>query len=191
MRSAPLSALYVSLDLKNLVFHDSGRHLNLNDIVGVCTDQCFTYRRLIGDLSLKAVSLCGTYDLQLHIFLKFIIMNLNLAAYADSVKIDFVLYYNLSVLEDLLDLLDTYLDISLLILCCIVLCVLRKVSLLSGLFDLSCYFFSLNNFQIVQLIFQFSEICKKSRAKSQISTRLFYIILPGLIPYFFSGKRSL
>ena len=143
-----MSALYVSLDLKNLVFHDSGRHLNLNDIVGVCTDQCFTYRRLIGDLSLKAVSLCGTYDLQLHIFLKFIIMNLNLAAYADSVKIDFVLYYNLSVLEDLLDLLDTCLDISLLILCCIVLCVLRKVSLLSSLFDLSCYFFSLNNFQI-------------------------------------------
>jgi len=86
-------------------------------------------------------------------------MNLNLAAYADSVKIDFVLYYNLSVLEDLLDLLDTCLDISLLILCCIVLCVLRKVSLLSGLFDLSCYFFSLNNFQIVQLVFQFSKSC--------------------------------
>ena len=64
----------------------------------------------------QAVSLCGTYDLQLHVFLKFIIMNLNLAAYADSVKIDFVLYYNLSVLEDLLDLLDTCLDISLLIL---------------------------------------------------------------------------
>ena len=86
-------------------------------------------------------------------------MNLNLAAYADSVKINFVLYYNLGILEDLLDLLDTCLDISLLILCCIVLCVLRKVSLLSGLFDLSCYFFSLNNFQIVQLVFQFSKSC--------------------------------
>ena len=83
-------------------------------------------------------------------------MNLNLAAYADSVKIAFVLYYNLGIFKDLLDLLDTCLDISLLILCCIVLCVLRKVSLFSGFFDLSCYFFSLNIFLIVQLVFQFS-----------------------------------
>ena len=133
VRSAPLPVLYVSLDLKNFVFHDSGRHFNLNDIVGVSADQRLTYRRLVGDLTLKAVSLCGTYDLQLHVFIKLIIMNLNLAAYADSVKINFVLYYNLGILEDLLDLLDTCLDISLLVFCCILLSMLRREVMVAAL----------------------------------------------------------
>ena len=106
------------------------------------TDQCFTYWGLIGNLALKAVSLCRANDFQLNVFFKFIIMNLYLTAYINLVKVYLILNNNLCILQDLLDLFDTCLNISLLILCSIVLCILRQVTLLSGLFNLTRNFFS-------------------------------------------------
>ena len=105
------------------------------------TDQCFTYWRLIGNLALKAVSLCRANDFQLNVFFKFIIMNLYLTSYINLVKVYLILNNNLCILQDLLDLFDTCLNISLLILCSIVLCILRQVTLLSGLFNLTRNFF--------------------------------------------------
>ena len=73
-------------------------------------------------------------------------MYFDFASNIDSVKINFILYNNLCILEDLLDLFDTSLDISLLVFCSIVLSVLGKVTLFSRFFDLLCYFFSFDNF---------------------------------------------
>ena len=58
-----------------------------------------------------------------------------------------ILYDDFYVLKDLLNLLDTGLDVALLILRCIVLCVLGKVALLARLFDLASNFFSLFTFK--------------------------------------------
>ena len=73
-------------------------------------------------------------------------MYFDFASNIDSVKINFILYNNFCILEDLLDLFDTSLDISLLVFCCIVLSVLGKVTLISRFLDLLCYFISFDNF---------------------------------------------
>ena len=62
------------------------------------TDKCFSYGRFVGDFAFKAVSLCGTYDLQLDVFFEFKIVYFNLTSNADLVQIYFVLYNNFSIL---------------------------------------------------------------------------------------------
>ena len=90
--------LYVSLDLQNFVFHDSGWHLNFYYITCVSTHKCFSNRRFVGDLAFKAVSLCGTYNFQFDIFFKFEIVYFYFTSNADLVKVYFVLNYNFSIL---------------------------------------------------------------------------------------------
>ena len=106
-------------------------------------DQGLSYRRLVGDLALQAVCLGGTYQILNSISSSNSTSRyLYCAADADLVQIHLIFYYDFRILQDLLDLLDSCLDIALLVLCCVVLGVLGEVSLLSGLLDLSCYFFS-------------------------------------------------
>lgn len=50
------------------------------------------------EICFKAVSLCGTYDLQLDVFFEFKIVYFNLTSNADLVQIYFVLYNNFSIL---------------------------------------------------------------------------------------------
>ena len=134
--------LNITLDFQHFVLHDTGWQLYFYDIACVCADQGLSYRRLVGNLTFQAVCLGGSNQLQFHIFFKFEVMYFHFTSYADLVKVYFVLNYDLSVLQDLLDLFNTCFDISLLIFSCIVLCILGQVSLLSCLFDLTCYFFS-------------------------------------------------
>ena len=67
------------------------------------------------------------------------------AANADSVKVHFILNYNLCVFKNLLDFFDSCFDISLLILCSIILSILGQITLLSCFFDFFCNFFSFYN----------------------------------------------
>ena len=154
LRSAPLSArTYVSQSER--AFRQFRWHLNLNDIVGVCTDQRFTYRAHWRSFHLKAVSLYGT-DLpapclpQTHL-----IIDANLAAYADSVKIDFV-STTTSALPRILPISSMRaLDISLLIAPSYS-TFSRKISCsLASLILPYLTSFLLTSFQVIKLVFQF------------------------------------
>ena len=127
--------LDISLDRKYFVLHNSGRCFYIDNIILVRADQSFSYRRLIGDLSLKAVSLCGTYDLELDFFVILQIQYVYFTSDIDLIGIYFVLNNNLCIFKDFFDLFNSCLDVTLLIFCCIVLGVLGKVSLLSCFFD--------------------------------------------------------
>ena len=122
-------------------------------------DQRFSYRRLIGDFALQAVCLCGTYDLEFNLLIKLYIIDVYLTSYIDSVGVYLILYDNFGIFQDLFDLLDTCLNVSLLILRCIVLCVLGQVSLLSRFLDFLSDFFSAVYLQIMKLLLQFLESC--------------------------------
>ena len=107
---------------------------------------------LVADLVLKAVGLGGTHDEILHLLVKLHVQKLHLAADVDLVSVDLVLNHNLRILKQLFQLLDTKLDIPLLILSRIILSILGQVALFPCFLDLLRNFFSLYNFQILQLI---------------------------------------
>ena len=136
------ASLNITLDFQHFVLHDTGWQLYFYNITCVCAHKSLSYRRFVRNLAFQAVCLCGANQLQFYIFVKLEVMYSYFTSYADLVKIDFVLNYNLSVLQDFLNFFNTRFDISLLIFSCIVLCILGQVSLLSCLFDLTCYFFS-------------------------------------------------
>ena len=137
----------MNVDIKYFVLDNSCLCLNINDIIDFLSDQCVTYRRLIGNLSFQTVRLCRTNNLELHLFIKCNVVNLYCTSDINLIKINFILYYNFCILQDCLKLLDTGFDISLLVFRCIILSVLGKVPLLSCLFDLTCNFFSLYYFR--------------------------------------------
>jgi len=66
--------------------------------------------------------------------------------------IDFFLDDDLNIFEDLLEFFNAGLDVSLLILCCIVFSILRQIALLSRFFDLLCDFLTAHNLQLMQFI---------------------------------------
>ena len=151
--------LNITLDFQHFVLHDTGWQLYFYNITCVCAHKSLSYRRFVRNLAFQAVCLCRANQLQFYIFFELKVMYFNLTSYADLVKIDFVLNYNLSVLQDFLNFFNTRFDISLLIFSCIVLCVLRQVSLLSCIFALASYFFSIYYLLIMQLFFKIFKSC--------------------------------
>ena len=101
----------------------------------MCADQSFSNRRLVGDFSFQAVCLGGTNDLELDLFVILQIQYVYFTSDIDLIRIYFILNNNFCVFQDFFDLFNSCLDIALLIFCCIVLCVLGKVSLLSCFLD--------------------------------------------------------
>ena len=108
------------------------------------TDRC-----LVGNLSGQAVRLRGTHDEVGHFLIELLIIELYTAADID-LTLDRVIH-DLNVLQQCLELDDSRLDVSLLILRCIVLCVLGKIALLSRFLDLLCDHLSLVDLQIMKL----------------------------------------
>ena len=134
--------LNITLDFQHFVLHDTGWQFHLYHITCMCSHKSFSHRRFVGNLTFQTVCLCRANQLQFYIFFKFKVMYFDLASYTDLIKIYFILNNNLSIFQDFLNFFNTCFDISLLIFSCIVLCILRQVSLLSCFLDLTCYFFS-------------------------------------------------
>lgn len=65
-----------------------------------------------------------------------------LTAYADTVQIHLVLNNDFCILQYFFNFFNTCFDVSLFIFRCIILCIFRKIALLSGFFDFFSYFFS-------------------------------------------------
>ena len=57
-----------SFDSEDLIAAYTCRCLNVNGITDLVADECAAHRALVGDLSLKAVCLGGTYDLVFYFF---------------------------------------------------------------------------------------------------------------------------
>ena len=131
-----------SLDAKYLICDLACLCLYLYRISDAASDQCLADRRLIGNLTLKAVCLRGADNFELHLLIVLYVVYLYGTANVDLIYIYLILYDDFYVLKDLFNLLDTGLDVTLLILRCIILCVLGKVALLARLFDLASDFFS-------------------------------------------------
>ena len=94
----------------------------------------------VGDV--KEVNADIIYDLVCHFLIKLNILQANRTADIDRINVNILLNNDLCILEDLVDLFNTKLDISLLILCCIILCILGQVTLLTCFFNLCCYLFT-------------------------------------------------
>ena len=81
------------------------------------------YRRFVGDFVLKAVGLCGTYNLKFHLLVFFHIQKFNFTANADLVKVNLVLHNYFCILKKLLKSLDPGLQILQLILILLKTCI--------------------------------------------------------------------
>ena len=135
------------------------RELDIDDIADARADQSVTDRGLVGNLALEAVRLCGSDDVEVEVLIVILVMDLDVAADVDLVCVSLVLIDDLCVLQDVLDLLDTGLDITLLVLRRVVLGVLGEVALLAGLTDLLGNFLSLIDLEVVQLVLELLETC--------------------------------
>ena len=69
-------------------------------------------------------------------------MYFDLASNVDLIKIYFIFYNDFCIFKDFFDFFDSCFNVSLLIFCCIIFSILRKVTLFSCFFDLTCNFFS-------------------------------------------------
>ena len=147
--------LNFTLDFQHFVLHDTGWQLYFYNIACVCAHKSLSYRRFVRNLAFQAVCLCGANQLQFYIFFKFKVMYFDLASYTDLIKIYFILNNTLSIFQDFLNFFNTCFDISLLIFSCIVLCILRQVSLLSCFLELTCYINSNYYLKIMQLYIQY------------------------------------
>ena len=112
------------MNTQYFVLDHACRCLYFYDISDFCTDQCLSKRRLVGNLILKAACLGRTNQFILFLFVILYVQYTYQTANTDLVKIDLLIQNNLCILEDLFDLLNTSLNITLLVFCCIILSVL-------------------------------------------------------------------
>ena len=141
--------LHVSCDFKNFVLAgQSIRHLDRDDLILCRADECAAERRFVGDLPLQAVSFCGADDSEFEFIIILDVMDPDLAADVDRVRACLFLNEDFRVLQDFFNLLDTRLDVSLLVLGSIIFSVLGKVALLAGLFNFLGNCLSLIDLQI-------------------------------------------
>ena len=139
-----LFCLIGTLDFQHFIGNGARLGLHFNHIALFSSDERFAHGGFIGNLSLQAVGLGRSHNAEFHLLVILHVQKLYLAANVDLIKVDLVLNHNLCILKQLFQLLDTKLDIPLLILSRIILSILGQVSLLSCFFDFFCNFFSFN-----------------------------------------------
>ena len=80
---------------------------NLHGIPNLCANQRLAHRRLVGDLAAETVRLGGAYNLEFLFLVKLHVQNLYLAAHADLIQINLILYNYLGIFKNLLYLLNS------------------------------------------------------------------------------------
>ena len=104
------------------------------------TDERLAYRGFVGHVTLVDVGFAGAYDLECHFLFHLNVKDSNDIADSDLLGGDLVVVEDYRMCESLLDLCDTGLDKTLLVLCLIVLTVLGKVA------EGTCQLYLLGNF---------------------------------------------
>ena len=107
-------SLSASLNLQHLIGEYACSRLHFHIVAHLAADQRLAHRTLVGYPALQAVSLCGAHDFVLQLLAVLNVKKPYHTADIDFVQVHLIFNHYLGVLQNLLQFLDSGLDIALL-----------------------------------------------------------------------------